>query len=140
MKVLIVEDHPPMRTLIRSMLTDLVNGIIECADGSEVLATYTSQNFTADDCVLMDLEMPLVDGLEATRRLRNAYPDARVIIVTQFGDAHLRVAASQAGACGYVVKENLLQLRELLTSLKSDELAQPSDKPTHLNKNQGRKK
>ena len=118
MKVLIVEDHPPMRNLIRSVVHDLAEGISECGDGSEVVAMYTSQNLSGDDCVLMDLEMPKVDGLEATRRLRAAYPDARVIIVTQFGDSHLRVAANQAGACGYVVKENLLQLRELISDLK----------------------
>ena len=118
MKVLIVEDHQPMRNLIRSVVNDLAEGISECGDGSEVVATYTSQKLTSDDCVLMDLEMPQVDGLEATRRLKTAYPDARVIIVTQFSDSHLRVAASQAGACGYVVKENLLQLRELISNLK----------------------
>jgi DNA-binding NarL/FixJ family response regulator len=62
----------------------------------------------------MDLQMPVMDGLEATRRLHDVDPDARVIIVTQYGDAHLREAATQAGALGYVLKENLIELRQLI--------------------------
>ncbi len=116
MKVLIVEDHPSMRMLIRSMVADLAESVTESADGSEAVAAYTSQEFTRNDCVLMDVEMPGVDGLEATRRLRSAHPDARVIIVTQYGDAHLREAADQAGALGYVLKENLIELRQLISS------------------------
>ena len=82
--------------------------------GSEAVAAYAAQQFNSGDRVLMDLHMPGVDGLEATRRLCAAFPDAQVIIVTQYGDSHLREAATQAGACGYVLKENLLELRRLL--------------------------
>ena len=114
MKVLIVEDHPPMRQLIRAVIADLAEAVTECADGGEAVAAYTAHQFGHGDRVLMDLEMPGVDGLEATRRLHSAFPDARVIIVTQHGDAHLRTAAAQAGACGYVLKEDLLELRRLL--------------------------
>ncbi|HYF36298.1 MAG TPA: response regulator transcription factor [Prosthecobacter sp.] len=114
MKVLIVEDHPPMRQLIRAVVADLAEAITECGDGAEAVAAYTAEQFSGADRVLMDLEMPGVDGLEATRRLHTAFPDAQVIIVTQHGDAHLRDAATEAGACGYVLKENLLELRRLL--------------------------
>lgn len=114
MKVLIVEDHAEMRQLIRSVVNDLADTVVECNDGAEAVAAYAAHKFTCEDWVLMDLEMPEVDGLEATRRLRAAFPDARIIIVTQHGDTHLRAAASEAGACGYVLKENLLELRRLL--------------------------
>jgi len=114
MKVLIVEDHPPMRQLIRAVVADLAEAVTECEDGAEAVAAYTAQQLSGEDRVLMDLEMPGVDGLEATRRLHAAFPDAQVIIVTQHGDAHLRAAAAQAGACGYVLKENLLELRRML--------------------------
>jgi len=114
MKVMIVEDHPPMRQLIRSLVADLVEAVTECADGAEAVAAYKAQQFNSDDRVLMDIEMAGVDGLEATRRLRAAFPEAQIIIVTQYGDAHLRAAATQAGACGYVTKEDLLSLRDML--------------------------
>ncbi len=114
MKVLIVEDHPPMRQLIRSLVADLAEAITECADGAEAVAMYAAQQFSSDDRVLMDLEMPGIDGLEATRRIRAAFPDAQIIIVTQYNDQHWRTAATEAGACGYVLKEDLLELRQML--------------------------
>jgi len=114
MKVLIVEDHPPMRQLIHSVVADMAEAVAECTDGAEAVAVYAAQKFSSDDFVLMDLEMPGVDGLEAARRLRAAFPDSQIIIVTQYGDPHLRAAAKQAGACGYVLKENLLDLREMI--------------------------
>lgn len=116
MKVLIVEDYPPMRQLIRALVADLAEAVTECADGAEAVALYHAQGFTRRDRVLMDLQMPVVDGLEATRGLRAAFPDAQIIIVTQYDDAHLRHAAQQAGACGYVLKGNLLEVRQLLTT------------------------
>lgn len=115
MKILIVEDHPPMRQLIRSLVADLAEAVTECADGAAAVAAYRAQQFTGDDRVLMDLEMPGVDGLAATRWLRAAFPEAQIIIVTHYGDAHLRAAAAAAGACSYVLKENLLDIRRLLT-------------------------
>lgn len=114
MKVLIVEDHPPMRKLIHAVVADLAEAVAECADGAEAVAIYAAQQFNSEDRVLMDLEMPGMDGLESTRRLRAAFPDSQIIIVTQYGDPHLREAAIQAGACGYVLKESLLDLRRLL--------------------------
>ena len=53
-------------------------------------------------------------GLEATRRILAADRTARVLIVTDYDDAHWRAAAIEAGACGYVLKDNLLDVRRLL--------------------------
>jgi CheY-like chemotaxis protein len=114
MKILIVEDNPQMRQLIRSVVADLAEAVAECADGEEAVAAYAAQQFSRDDRVLMDLQMPCVDGLEATRRIRAAFPEARIIIVTQYDDPHCRAAAQQAGACDYVLKDNLLDLRRRL--------------------------
>jgi CheY-like chemotaxis protein len=113
MRVLIVEDHPPMRQLIRAMVADLAESVTECADGAEAVAAYAAQQFKREDWVLMDLEMPGLDGLEATRRLCATFPGAQILIVTQFGDAHLRAAAA-AGARGYVLKGNLMEVRQWL--------------------------
>jgi CheY-like chemotaxis protein len=116
MKLLIVEDNPQMRLMIRAVVADLAEAVTECADGDEAVAAYAAQQFSRDDLVLMDLQMPHVGGLEATRRIRATFPDAQIIIVTQYDDPHWRSAATQAGAVGYVLKENLLDLRRLLQS------------------------
>jgi len=113
-KLLIVEDNPQMRRMVRAVVADLAEAIAECRDGDEAVMAYAAQQFSRDDWVLMDLQMPGVGGLEATRRIRAAFPDANIIIVTQYDDPHWRAAAAQAGACGYVLKENLLDLRLML--------------------------
>jgi DNA-binding NarL/FixJ family response regulator len=62
----------------------------------------------------MDLQMARVGGLEATRRIRAFHPAARIIVVTQYDDAHYRAAAADAGVCGYVLKDNLVELLDIL--------------------------
>ena len=111
MTVLIVDDNPGFRALIRTVLAGLADDVIECADGDEAVAAYGAQR---PDWVLVDLQMARVGGLEAVRRLLAADPTARVLVVTDYDDAHWRAAAIGAGACGYVLKENLLEVRELL--------------------------
>ncbi len=123
MNLLIVDDHQPMRRLIKSLLADLAENISECADGAEALEIYRQ---TRPDWVLMDIEMNTVDGLTATSRITAAFPEARVVIVTNYDNAKLRSAASAAGACGYVLKEDLSQLREVLTERRR---RQPRDSP-----------
>jgi len=116
MKILIVEDNPQMRQMIRALVADLADAVTECADGDEAVTAYETQQFSAADWVLMDLQMPRVGGLQATRHIRAAYPDARIIIVTQYDDPRWRAAAADAGACDYVFKDDLLELRQRLKS------------------------
>ena len=111
MTVLIVDDSPQFRELIRTVLAGLVDQLNECADGDEAVAAYGAQR---PDWVLMDLQMVRMGGLEATRRILATDPAARVLIVTQYDDAHWRAAAMEAGALGYVLKDNLLDVRRVL--------------------------
>lgn len=116
MMLLIVDDNASMRRLVRRVTSDLADGIQECADGADVLAAYEQHHFGGEDWVLMDIEMARMDGLTATRELRAAHPEARVIVVTRHNDEELRAAAFREGACGFVPKENLLELRALLSA------------------------
>lgn len=108
MKLLIVEDNADMRRLLRSLVADLAEEITECSDGDEVVTAYEAAHLGAADRVLMDLHMPRVNGLDATRQLRAVFPEAHVIIVTQDDNAHARNAVLAAGASAYVLKDNLL--------------------------------
>ncbi len=111
LSVLLVEDHAPMRETLRLWLADLAAPITECDNGADVCASYAAHQ---PDWVLMDIELPGQDGLAATRELLAKEPAARVLIVTTYDDAELRRAAQAAGARGYVLKENLLEVRRLL--------------------------
>lgn len=111
MRVLIVDDSQPMRQMMKLYLRDLADETRECADGAEALAAYAAFR---PDWVLMDWEMKAVDGLTAARDIRAAYPEAHILMVTQYDDDELRRAAREAGASGYVLKENLSELHRLL--------------------------
>src|SRR5262245_31097286 len=114
MKVLIVDDNPAMRRLIQRMVLSPVDDCFECADGAEALAAYEAHQLDGADWVLMDVEMAGMDGLTATRELRDAHPEARIVIVTKHSDEATREAAFKDGACGFVTKDNLLELRALI--------------------------
>ena len=58
--------------------------------------------------------MPGLDGMKATRQITSAFPEAQIVIVTDFGDAKLRAQANAAGACAFVIKEDLFALRRIL--------------------------
>ena len=111
MKLLIVDDNAAMRRMLRRLLGDHAGVTLECDDGAQAVEIYTRHR---PDWVLMDIEMKGLDGLEATSQIRAIDPDARIVIVTNFEDASLRTAAAKAGACGYVLKDNLIELRALL--------------------------
>jgi CheY-like chemotaxis protein len=109
--VLVVEDNPAMRALIRSMVATPGATVHECASGESALALYERVH---PDWVLMDIKMSGMDGIAATRAIRQADPQARVIIVTEYGDDRSRAAAMAAGATGFVLKQNLLDLPAML--------------------------
>jgi CheY-like chemotaxis protein len=111
LNLLIVDDSSSVRRLIRSIVGQLADEIVDCEDGAQAMSAYMQHR---PDFVLMDIEMKHVDGLTATREIKAADPQAMVFIVTNYDAADLREAAQQAGACGYVLKENLLELVGIL--------------------------
>ena len=113
MKLLIVEDNAGMRRLIKSVVFDLADDVVECEDGADALQAYAD---FLPDWVLMDIKMAQMDGLAATLTIKNAFPDAQICIVTDYGDQKTIHAAFEAGAKGYIIKENLYSLREILSA------------------------
>jgi len=110
--LLIVDDDARMRTLIRSIVSDLVDSIRECGDGTDAEAIYVEQH---PDWVFMDMAMPKVNGLAATIKIKGYDPKARIIIVTGQESPGLRAQAESAGAVGFVMKDDLLELRGILS-------------------------
>lgn len=100
-----------MRRLICQIVRRQISQIFECETGAAALAAYREH---LPDWVLMDVEMPELDGIAATRQIIAAFPAARVVIVTDYNNQTLRRAARDAGACDFVPKENLSELRRLL--------------------------
>ena len=109
--VLIIDDSQPIRELIKMMLKGVAEIVGECSDGADALEAYERLR---PDWVLMDIGMKNVDGITATRQIIAADPQARIMIVTDYNDDALRRAAYEAGACQYVVKENLLDILDIL--------------------------
>jgi CheY-like chemotaxis protein len=109
--VLIVDDSDEIRRMLREVVADVADPIYECGDGGEACAAYTTHR---PDWVLMDISMVPIDGITATRQIVERFPTARIVIVTQHDDVPFRAAAQEAGACGYVLKDNLFEVRRFL--------------------------
>jgi DNA-binding NarL/FixJ family response regulator len=101
-RILIADDHPVFRFGLRALLNAMPDTEVvgEVTTGEEVLALAGS---VGPDVILMDINMPGVNGIEATRRIREANPDIRILMVTMLEDDSI-FAAMRAGARGYVVK------------------------------------
>lgn len=102
-KVLIADDHTLVRDGIRSMLNLVadIEVIGEAANGREAVE-MTKQ--LAPDVVLMDLAMPIMSGLDATRRIRREFPGTKVLALTQYDDNEYVIPVIEAGASGFVTK------------------------------------
>lgn len=102
-RVLVADDHALFRDGLRALLLaqDDVEWVGEAADGAQVLARSAELQ---PDVILMDINMPGVNGIEATRRIVQQQPETRIVMVTMVEDDASLFAAMQAGACGYVVK------------------------------------
>jgi DNA-binding NarL/FixJ family response regulator len=103
-RVLVVEDHPVVRSGLLQLLGDVdeVDVVAAAAGGNEAVALASE---VRPDVVLMDLEMPDLDGIEATRRIRAADPEVNVVVLTAFSDRERILDAIDAGAVGYLLKD-----------------------------------
>jgi NarL family two-component system response regulator LiaR len=114
-RVLIAEDHPVVRMGLRALVSSEPGMVVagEASDGVEAVQKTLTHK---PDVILMDLQMPVKDGIEATSDIRRANPDARVLILTSFAENDKVVSAVRSGALGYVLKDALPQ--EIINAIR----------------------
>lgn len=102
LKVLIVDDSPIISRKLTMMVELLGYKVVKtAATGTEAIAAYRASR---PDVVTMDITMPDMDGIEATRRIVSEFPDAKIVMVTSHGQEKMVLEALKAGAKGYVLK------------------------------------
>ncbi|MCQ4212324.1 MULTISPECIES: response regulator [Streptomyces] len=103
LRVVVADDQAAVREPLAAVLglAEDIEVVAAAADGTEVLAAVSG---AAVDVVLMDLRMPVMDGIEATRRLSEEHPEVAVVVLTTFADDESILAALGAGARGYLTK------------------------------------
>ncbi len=115
-RVMLVDDHKLVRAGLQSLLesTDDLTVVGAASDGAEAV-TMVQQ--LLPDIVLMDLSMPGVDGVEATRRIAAAHPEVQVLVLTSFSDGERVRRALDAGAVGYLLKD--AEPEEVITGVRA---------------------
>ena len=113
--VLLVDDHAVVRQGLR-MFIDMQNDMEVLGEGANGIEAVELANRFNPDVILMDLQMPLMDGVEATSRLLESNPQARILILTSFGEDDKLFPAIRAGAQGYLLKD--IQPRDLVQAIR----------------------
>ena len=115
-RVAIADDHAVVRQGLRTFLElqEDMEVVGEAVDGGDAVDLVER---TAPDVVLLDLVMPQVDGIEATRRIRERSPATRILVLTSFADDHTVLPAVRAGAAGYLLKD--VQPPELAAAIRT---------------------
>lgn len=103
-RILVADDHPVVRGGLVALLRTIA-GLEVAGEAADGLAAVREAQLVRPDVVLMDVRMPELDGIEATRRIRSAVPDTRVLVLTMHDDDETVFTAMQAGAQGYLLKE-----------------------------------
>jgi len=115
---LIVDDNIKMRSAIQKMLKaqlkNKITRIIECENGKDAIELYIQRK---PEWTIMDIKMPVMDGLEASSTILKSYPEAKIIILTQYDDPGYYELAQKMGIKAFVLKENLSDISTLIRNL-----------------------
>lgn len=114
-RVLIVDDHAVVRQGLKTFI-DLQEDMLVVAEGENGAQAVTLADQHQPDIILLDLVMPGMDGVEATRQIQENSPDSRVLILTSFGEDEKVFPAIRAGAQGYLLKD--IQPTELVRAIR----------------------
>ncbi len=109
MVFLIADDNRAVRKMVQTILAASQNTFIECANGNEAVEKYARYR---PDWLIMDIEMDFLDGIAASRKIIRSFPEANILILTQYNDSHLKKAALEAGAKAYLLKDDMTQLAD----------------------------
>lgn len=104
LRVAIVDDHPVFRDGMRQLL-ESVDGFVVVGEGSSGEDALKLAELGAADVILMDIGMPKMNGIEATRAVLAEHPEVRIVVLTMYEESESVFAALRAGARGYLVKD-----------------------------------
>jgi DNA-binding NarL/FixJ family response regulator len=102
-RVVLADDHPVVRHGLRALI-DSIDGFVVVGEAEDGEAAVREVQLHRPDVVLMDIQMPGMDGLEATRRIHRAVPGTAVLVLTMYDDDNTVFEAMRAGARGYLLK------------------------------------
>jgi DNA-binding NarL/FixJ family response regulator len=112
-RVLIADDHTLILEAFRKLLADACEVVGTVSDGHQLMAAAVKLK---PDVIVLDISMPVLNGLEAARQLKKTVPDVRLVVVTMNEDPDLAAEAFRAGASGYLIKRSAVS--ELLTAIR----------------------
>jgi DNA-binding NarL/FixJ family response regulator len=116
MKILLVEENSAVRGVIRQLVTSPGNWIQECVDSADAIGAYVASR---PDFMIMDIGAKDPDGIAVSKQIKAMDPAARIVLVSDYDDPGMRESARRAGAYGYVLKDNLLELTGLLRAVSA---------------------
>jgi two-component system response regulator DevR len=114
-RVMLVDDHDIVRDGIRALL-ERADDLVVCAEAATMRQAVTQADRSLPDVILMDVRLPDGSGVEATREIRTAHPDVKVLMLTSFADDQALFASILAGAAGYVLKQ--INAEDLLRAVR----------------------
>jgi NarL family two-component system response regulator LiaR len=126
-RVLIADDHAIVRKGIRALLAE-AGGFEVIAEADDGQAAVLRADELRPDVIVMDLLMPVLDGIEATRQITRSHPGARILVLTSFAADSKVFPAIKAGASGYLLKDSSPD--ELVRAIRQVHRGEPSLHPT----------